>query len=110
MIEIKRYCFIPFVFYDTESYAAIYVLKQPIKIYCPIKAEIIHTDYSGALYVKFPDESVEAINSIKKLYSDYISENITRNSVMRVNELDCFETFEEAYIACKRLTNNFASR
>lgn len=107
MIEIKKYCFIPFVFYDTQSYAALYVLKQPIKMYYPIRAQIIHADYSGTLYVKFSDESVEAINSIKKLYSDYIGDTITNNSVMRINKLDCFETFDEANNACVRLNKNF---
>ena len=106
MNKLRKYCFIPFVFYETESYAATVVMKHPIKVYKPIRVEIAYIDHHD-VHIKFPLESIEAINALRELYSDYISENITRNSVMKVNELDCFETFEEAYNACKQLTNNF---
>ena len=106
MNKLRKYCFIPFVFYETESYAATVVMKHPIKVYKPIRVEIAYID-NHDVYIKFPLESIEVINSLRDLYSDYISENITRNYVMKVNESDCFETFEEAYNACKHFNKDF---
>ena len=107
--KIKDYCFIPFKFYANEAYVAPAIMKEPVIIYKPIRVEIAYIDYRD-VYIKFPIKSIEVINALRDLYSDYIGKTITRNSVMKVNKLDCFETFEEAYIACKRLTYDFVSR
>lgn len=109
MNKVKKYCFIPFVFYETESYAATVVMKHPIKVYKPIRVEIAYIDRHD-VYIKFPLESIEVINSLRDLYLDYIGKTITTNSIMKVNKLYCFETFEEAYNACKRLTYDFILR
>lgn len=107
--KIKDYCFIPFEFYDTEFYIVQAIKKELIKIYKLIRVEIVDIELND-VYVKFPLESIEVINAIRDLYLDYIGKTITTNSIMKVNKLDCFETFEEAYNACKRLTYDFILR
>ena len=107
--KIKDYCFIPFKFYATESYVAPAIKKQPVIIYKPIRVEITDIKLDD-IYIKFPLESIKVIDAVRDLYSDYIGKTITTNSIMKVNKLDCFETFEKAYNACKRLTYDFVSR
>jgi len=104
MNQIREYYFIPFQIYQTNSEAS-FVLKQPIKKYVPIRVKLAYIDHE-IMYFKFPIESVTAIYFLKILYSDYISEPIPTNSIVRFHRLDCFETFEEADAFCERLNKS----
>lgn len=97
-IKKSKYCYVCFRFKNNINY----LKRHPTTatdVKFAFRANIVLKS-NNLICVKFPKDSILAINKAKEIYSNSSPKDITKDTVFVFESNECFETYIEAQQAC----------